>query len=72
MKLLLDTGIPGKLCHPNTAVNAPVAHRLKALLEDGEMPAEIDQVFDAVKVPLFPAARGDLETDCSCPDWANP
>jgi uncharacterized Zn finger protein len=23
-------------------------------------------------VPLFPASRGDLKTDCSCPDWANP
>jgi uncharacterized Zn finger protein len=43
-----------------------------AQLFSGEMPAEIDQVFDAVKVPLFPAARGDLKTDCSCPDWANP
>jgi len=39
---------------------------------NGEMPAEIDQVFEAVKVPLFPAAGGDLRTDCSCPDWANP
>ncbi len=43
-----------------------------AQLLNGEMPAEIEQVFDAVKVPLFPASRGDLETDCSCPDWANP
>jgi uncharacterized Zn finger protein len=43
-----------------------------AQLLNGEMPAEIDQVFEAVKVPLFPAARGDLKTDCSCPDWANP
>jgi uncharacterized Zn finger protein len=43
-----------------------------AQLLNGEMPTEIDQVFEAVKVPLFPAARGDLETDCSCPNWANP
>jgi uncharacterized Zn finger protein len=43
-----------------------------AQLLNGEMPAEIDQVFEAVRVPLFPAARGDLKTDCSCPDWANP
>ena len=43
-----------------------------AQLLNGEMPADIDQVFAAVKVPLFPAARGDLKTDCSCPDWANP
>lgn len=23
-------------------------------------------------MPLFPARRGDLTTNCSCPDWANP
>jgi uncharacterized Zn finger protein len=43
-----------------------------AQLLNGEMPQEIDQVFDAVQVPLFPASRGDLNTECSCPDWANP
>ncbi len=43
-----------------------------ARLLNGEMPPDIEQVFDAVKVPLFPAAQGDLQTDCSCPDWANP
>ncbi len=29
------------------------------------------EVF-AVNVPLFPSSQGDLKTDCSCPDWANP
>jgi len=43
-----------------------------AQLLNGEMPPDIDQVFDAVEVSLFPASRGDLQTDCSCPDWANP
>jgi len=43
-----------------------------AQLLNGEMPPDIEQVFDAVKVPLFPTSQGDLETDCSCPDWANP
>jgi uncharacterized Zn finger protein len=43
-----------------------------AQLLNGEMPPDVEQVFDSVKVPLFPAARGDLKTDCSCPDWANP
>ena len=43
-----------------------------AQLLNGEMPADIEEVFDAVHVPLFPASRGDLKTDCSCPDWANP
>jgi uncharacterized Zn finger protein len=43
-----------------------------AQLLNGEMPPDIEQVFDAVKVPLFPTSRGDLQTNCSCPDWANP
>jgi len=43
-----------------------------AQLLNGEMPPDIEEVFDAVQVPLFPASRGDLQTDCSCPDWANP
>jgi uncharacterized Zn finger protein len=43
-----------------------------AQLLNGEMPADVETVFAAVDVPLFPTSRGDLETDCSCPDWANP
>jgi len=43
-----------------------------AQLLNGEMPPDIEKVFEAVKVPLFPASRGDLQTECSCPDWANP
>lgn len=43
-----------------------------AQLLAGEMPQEIEQAFQAAGVSLFPARRGDLVTDCSCPDWANP
>ena len=43
-----------------------------AQLLNGEMPAEIEEVFNAVRVPLFPTSSHDLETQCSCPDWANP
>ena len=43
-----------------------------AQLLNGEMPSDIEEVFAAVQVPLFPASRGDLKTSCSCPDWANP
>ncbi|MFN2225896.1 MAG: SWIM zinc finger family protein [Anaerolineae bacterium] len=43
-----------------------------AQLLNGEMPQEVEQVFLEVDVPLFPRSRGDLVTDCSCPDWANP
>ena len=43
-----------------------------AQLLNGEMPADIERVFDTVHVPLFPESGDDLKTDCSCPDWANP
>jgi uncharacterized Zn finger protein len=43
-----------------------------ARLLSGEMPEDVESAFSAAGVSLFPAERGDLETDCSCPDWANP
>lgn len=43
-----------------------------AQLLAGEMPQDIEEAFAAAGVSLFPARRGDLVTDCSCPDWANP
>ncbi len=43
-----------------------------AKLLAGEMPQEIEQVFAAAGLSLFPAALKDLETHCSCPDWSNP
>lgn len=43
-----------------------------AQLLAGEMPPDIEEAFRAARVPLFPQASKDLQTDCSCPDWANP
>ncbi len=43
-----------------------------AQLLAGEMPGDIEEAFHSAGVSLFPARRGDLETNCSCPDWANP
>ncbi len=43
-----------------------------AQLLAGEMPQEIEQAFSAAGVSLFPSKHGDLKTDCSCPDYANP
>ncbi len=43
-----------------------------ARLLGNEMPEDIETVFEKAKVNLFPKRRGDLETDCSCPDWSNP
>ncbi|MGQ9677250.1 MAG: SWIM zinc finger family protein [Chloroflexota bacterium] len=45
---------------------------LVAKLLAGEMPQDIEQVFDQVGSSLFPQRGGDLQTECSCPDWSNP
>lgn len=50
------------------SVQAKYASKLLA----GEMPGEIEAVFDSAKAPLFPQRHDDLKTDCSCPDWSNP
>jgi len=43
-----------------------------AKLLAGEMPQDIEEAFAQAGVHLFPASQGDLETECSCPDYANP
>lgn len=43
-----------------------------AQLLAGEMPKEIDRIFRACACSLFPARQHELETDCSCADWASP
>ncbi len=43
-----------------------------ARLLSGEMPQNIEEAFTEAKVSLFPKSGKDLNTDCSCPDWANP
>lgn len=57
----------------DTVLNALADQAIYAAqLLNGEMPDDIERIFDAVRVPLFPAAGGDLRSQCSCPDWANP
>lgn len=46
--------------------------RWAASLLAGEMPPAIEQAFAGADARLFPAPDEPLETDCSCPDWANP
>ncbi len=43
-----------------------------AQLLAGEMPQDIEEAFEEAGASLFPKKRGDLETECSCPDYANP
>lgn len=43
-----------------------------AKLLAGEMPTDMERVFEGEKLSLFPADSRDLKTECSCPDWSNP
>jgi uncharacterized Zn finger protein len=43
-----------------------------AMLLNGDMPREIETVFDTVGLSLFPADERDLSMDCNCPDFAVP
>jgi uncharacterized Zn finger protein len=49
------------------ALAAQALYRAKLLA--GEMPPEIEEVFDSVGLPLFP---GEYDMECSCPDWGFP
>lgn len=41
-----------------------------ARLLSGEMPEDIEEAFSAAGASLFPERRGELRTECSCPDPA--
>lgn len=43
-----------------------------AKLLAGEMPRDIEEAFAACKLSLFPRSARDMDTDCTCPDWARP
>lgn len=43
-----------------------------AALLSGEMPPDIESVFETLGLSLFPTQARDLSLDCSCPDHAVP
>jgi len=43
-----------------------------AQLLNGEMPMDIEAVFNAEGVSLFPASRREFHAQCSCPEYARP
>ena len=49
--------------------NAPA---IGARLLNGELPPELERIVDDAHYSLFPKEYGDLDTDCSCPDWEVP
>lgn len=46
--------------------------RFAARLLAGEVPAELEDVFERAGVPLLPRRWTDLRAACSCPDWESP
>lgn len=54
-----------------TAIESALAAQalFRAKLLAGEMPPEIEAVFDSAGLPLFPES---LDMRCSCPDWGFP
>ncbi|MFW6113250.1 MAG: SWIM zinc finger family protein, partial [Thermodesulfobacteriota bacterium] len=55
-------------------IAAALADRFISLarLLAGEMPEDIESVFESAQLSLFPHRLRELETDCTCPDWSNP
>lgn len=43
-----------------------------AQLLAGDMPQDIEEVFEAAYAPLFPRSKDDIKAHCTCPDYANP
>lgn len=43
-----------------------------AKLLTGEMPGDIEAVFQHVGLSLFPKTKRDIDFVCSCPDWGDP
>lgn len=45
---------------------------LAARLLVGDLPGEVEKLFLTEGCPLFPQRLKDVDSTCSCPDWANP
>jgi len=43
-----------------------------ARMLSGELPHEVEEVFESEGASLLPAPHARLVTECSCPDWENP
>lgn len=53
-----------------SAVSTRVYYAAK--LMSGQMPEDIEDLFEEFGLSLFPDESKQIKTNCSCPDWANP
>jgi uncharacterized Zn finger protein len=57
----------------NRIVQQLASHaKYSAYLLAGEVPHELVDLFTAAKSTFFPQKPGDLDFECSCPDWGDP
>lgn len=55
------------------AIEALAAQAIySAKLLAGEMPSDIEAIFEGMGTSLFPRRRKAIEFECSCPDWGDP
>ena len=59
-----------RLAIPLAALAGQAIYSAKLLA--GEMPADIESVFQSVDLSLFPRSLDDIYFECSCPDSGNP
>jgi uncharacterized Zn finger protein len=52
------------------AMQARVAFAARLLA--GEVPPELEEVFDSAGVRMLPVRWADVRATCSCPDWESP
>jgi uncharacterized Zn finger protein len=71
---LVTVSLPEPTPQQWTAIDAAMRAKVGfvARLLAGEVPADLEEVFHATGVALFPRAWKELRAHCSCPDWENP
>jgi uncharacterized Zn finger protein len=71
---LVTVSLPAPAANQWAAIDAAMRAKVGfvARLLAGEVPADLEEVFHAAGVALFPGTWKQLRADCSCPDWENP
>ncbi|MFO8060878.1 MAG: SWIM zinc finger family protein [Bacillota bacterium] len=67
VSITIDTLSAGQQKTLREAITSQALYSAELLA--GHMPEDIEDLFAAVGLSLFPQ---HMETDCSCPDWSNP
>src|SRR3954449_5635080 len=71
---LVTVALPAPTATQWSAIDAAMRAKVGfvARLLAGEVPPDLEDVFDAAGVALFPGRWEELRAKCSCPDWENP